>query len=65
MSKSKSRWRGGAQRYSTTRTVEHASWVPDLGGGLRLVRKMLTEAAFVAVHREPYGWHNGARVRKV
>ena len=65
MSKINSRWRKGAQRYSEKRTVELTRWVKDFAFGHRLVRKVVTEILFVAMGREPYGWKNGAKVRKV
>lgn len=60
-----SRWRKGAQRYDSKRTVESSRWVNDPAFGKRLVRKVVTEVLFVAYAHEPYGWKNGARVRKI
>jgi hypothetical protein len=65
MSKINSRWRKGAQRYSSKRTVESARWVKDPSFGRRLVRKMVTELLFVEQGHEPYGWRHGARLHKV
>jgi hypothetical protein len=64
MSKPRSRWRTGAQRYSSERTAEQAHWVKDPGGGRRLSRKAVTEMVFVANAHEQTGWKNGAKVRK-
>lgn len=63
--KMNSRWRKGAQRYSSERTVELAHWVREPDGGRRLERKAVTEILFVQRGHEPYGWKNGAKVRKV
>lgn len=64
VSKMNSRWHKGAQRYSTTRTVEHARWVKGPDGGWRLEKDAPSEARYVErVHAVP-GWRSGARVRK-
>jgi hypothetical protein len=58
------RWRKGAQRYSTDRTVEHARWVRQPDGGRRLERDAPTEVRYVERAREAPGWRRGARVRQ-
>lgn len=63
--KMNTRWRKGAPRYSSERTVETARWVKQPDGGKRLERKAVTEILFVARAAEPYGWKNGAKVRKI
>jgi hypothetical protein len=57
------RWRKGAVRYSSDRTIEHARWVRQPDGARRLEKDAPTEARFVErLHQQP-GWRNGARVR--
>ena len=63
--KMNSRWRKGAQRYDGKRTVETARWTTNADGFMRLERKAVTEILFVARGHEPYGWRNGAKVRKI
>lgn len=65
MAKMNSRWRKGAVRYSGDRVVESSHWVRDPLGGKRRVVKAVTEVLFVLQGHEPYGWKNGAKVRKV
>lgn len=70
MAKLGSRWVGTKQprkvpRYSPDRSVESAHWVREPGGGRRRVVKAVTEILYVQMGHEPYGWRNGAKVRKV
>lgn len=70
MSKTNSRWHlpgvvSSVPRYDGKRTVETARWVKHPDGGKRLERKAVTEILFVARAAEPYGWKNGAKVRKI
>jgi hypothetical protein len=60
-----SRWRKGAQRYSSDRTVESVQWVRNPEGGRRLVRKAVSEVLFVNLAHELPGWRKGARLRKI
>lgn len=59
-----SRWRNGAVRYSTDRTVEHTRYVRQPDGSRRRKTDAPTEAAFVERLREPADWRKGARIRK-
>jgi hypothetical protein len=58
------RWRKGAQRYRSDRTVEHTRYVRQPDGSRRRKTDAPTEVLFVARLREGEGWRNGARVRK-
>jgi hypothetical protein len=61
--KMNSRWRKGAERFSSKTTVEHARWVKDPNGGRRLEKDAPTEVRFVErCHAQP-GWRNGAKIR--
>jgi hypothetical protein len=59
-----SRWRKGAQRYDTKRTVEQTRFVRQPGGARRRETDAPTEQKFCErVHEQP-GWKNGARIQK-
>ena len=58
--KMNSRWRKGAQRYSSERTVESSAG----DGEGRRSSSRLTEARWVEAQHEQPGWRNGARIRK-
>lgn len=57
------RWRAGAVRYSSERTVEHLRFVRQPDGSFRRKTDAPTEAQFVLRLREPWGWRHGARIR--
>lgn len=59
-----SRWRKGAQRYPSDRTVEHTRYVRQSDGSRRRKTDAPTEAAFVQRLHEGSDWRHGARVRK-
>jgi hypothetical protein len=59
-----SRWRKGAQRYSTDRTIEQTRFVRQPNGYRRRESDSPTEVRFVERVHEATGWHNGARIRK-
>lgn len=59
------RWRKGAQRYSSDRTVEHSRYVKTPDGARRRKTDSPSEVMFVSRMHEPTGWRNGARVRKL
>jgi hypothetical protein len=58
MSKPNSRWRKGAERYSSKTTVERTT----LGKDRRRETNSLTEAKACEQARESLGWFKGARV---
>lgn len=60
-----SRWRKGAQRYSSDRTIEHTRYVRQPDGSRRRKTDAPSEVQFVSRLRETFGWRNGARVRKL
>lgn len=64
MSKPNSRWRKGAERYSTKRTVEDVRHVRDPDGIFRRETDAPTEVRFNDRRHSPPGWRNGARVTK-
>jgi hypothetical protein len=59
MSKPNSRWRKGAERYSSKTTVERTT----LGKDRRRETNSLTEAKACEQAKERSGWKNGARIR--
>lgn len=59
-----SRWRKGAQRYRSDRTVEHTRYVRQPDGTRRRKTDAPSEVQFVGRLREADGWRNGARIRK-
>jgi hypothetical protein len=59
------RWRKGAQRYPSNRTVEHTRYVRQADGSLRRKTDSPSEVIFVSRLRESPGWRNGARVKKL
>jgi hypothetical protein len=65
MAKMNSRWRLGAQRYSTKTTVEHSRSVRQADGSFRREVDAPTEARFVERTHEAAGWRKGARIRKL
>jgi len=64
MAKMNSRWRKGAQRYSTERTVEHTRSVRQADGNRRRETDSVTEVRFVERAHEGPEWRKGARIRK-
>jgi hypothetical protein len=60
-----SRWRKGAQRYPTDRTVEHTRFVRQPDGARRRKTDAPSEAVFVSRLRESPGFRNVARIRKL
>lgn len=64
MSKMNSRWRKGAQRYSTERTVEHTRFVREPSGHFRREVDAPTETRFCDRLHQSAGWRGGARGRK-
>jgi hypothetical protein len=62
--KMNSRWRKGAQRYDTKRTVEHTRHVRMADGSRRRETDAPTEVRFCERAHEATGWRNGARIRK-
>ncbi len=64
-SKINSRWRKGAQRYSTKTTVEQTRHVRQANGSRRKESDAPTEARYVDRAHEVAGWRNGARVQKL
>jgi hypothetical protein len=64
MSSINSRWRKGAVRYDTKRTVEATRYVTQPNGVRRKETDSPTEVKFCErLHANP-GWRNGARVSK-
>jgi hypothetical protein len=59
-----SRWRKGAVRYSSDRTVEHTRYVRQADGSRRRKTDAPTERVFVDRLRDADGFRNGARVMK-
>lgn len=59
-----SRWRKGAQRYPSDRTVEHTRYGRQPDGARRRKTDAPTEAVFVARLHEAEGWRHGARIVK-
>lgn len=57
-----SRWRKGAVRYSSERTVEQTRFVRT-ARGIRRVTDSPTEVKFCERSRQPFGWRGGARGR--
>lgn len=64
MAKINSRWRKGAQRYSTERTVDVVSHARQADGKRRREVDSLTEVRFCERTHEQPGWRKGARIRK-
>jgi hypothetical protein len=62
--KMNSRWRKGAQRYSTERTVEQTRFVKQPDGSRRRETDAVAEPRFVDRAHEVAGWRHGAKVRK-
>ena len=59
-----SRWRKGAQRYDTKRTVEQTRHVRRPDGSIRRESDAPTEQKFCERTHEQPGWKNGARIQK-
>lgn len=59
-----SRWRKGAIRYSSERTIEHTRHVRQADGSRRRETDAPTEARYVERFRDADGWRKGARIRK-
>jgi hypothetical protein len=59
-----SRWRKGAQRYDTKRTVEQTRFVRQPDGSRRRETDAPTEQKYCERAHEQPGWKNGARIRK-
>jgi hypothetical protein len=64
LKKLNSRWRKGAQRYSTERTVDHVRHVMQADGKRRREVDAVAEPRFVERAHEAAGWRNGARIKK-
>ena len=62
--KMNSRWRKGAQRYDTKRTVEQTRFIKQLDGSRRRETDAPTEVRFVERAHEAAGWRKGARIKK-
>jgi hypothetical protein len=60
-----SRWRKGAVRYSTERTVEVTRHTQQADGKRRRETDAVSEPRFIERLHEATGWHRGARVRKL
>jgi len=60
-----SRWRKGAQRYSSERTVDVTRYPKQTDGKRRRETDSASELSFISRSHEATGWHRGARVRKV
>jgi hypothetical protein len=58
------RWRKGAQRYDTKRTVEQTRHVRMADGGFRRESDAPTEVKYCERMHEATGWRHGAKVRK-
>lgn len=58
-----SRWRKGAVRYSSERTIEHVRFEGP-ARARRTVKDAPTEARFVERLGQQPGWRNGARISK-
>jgi len=65
--KMNSRWRKGAVRYDSKRTVEHTRFVRQPDGSRRKESDSPTEVKYCerAHERAGDGWRKGARIRKV
>jgi hypothetical protein len=65
--KMNSRWRKGAQRYDSKRTVDHTRFVRQPDGSRRKESDSPTEVKYCerAHERADNGWRKGARIRKV
>jgi hypothetical protein len=59
------RWRKGAVRYDTKRTVEQTRFVRQADGSRRRETDAPTEVKFCERVHEQAGWRNGARIRKL
>ena len=59
-----SRWRKGAERYSTKRTVDDTRYVRQPDGACRKEADAPTEARYNERRHSPQGWRNGARITK-
>jgi hypothetical protein len=53
------RWRKGAERYSTKRSLDDVRWIKGVK-----TEDSVTEVAFCERRHSSPGWHRGARVRK-
>lgn len=62
--KMNSRWRKGAIRYDTKRTVDQTRFVRQPDGTRRRETDAPTEVKFCDRVHESAGWRNGARVTK-
>jgi hypothetical protein len=64
MAQINSRWRKGAERYSTSRTVAQTRSVRQPGGAYRQEADAPTEVRYVERMHSSDGWRNGARIMK-